>query len=119
MFFSVFFETRSENLCTGVTNFPQYHTRHLLDDSVLEDNGLAIAGVTNSTDALSNESSESVIGNAIDNEDLQNIIRIQGCIRRKTLLKAGKKPAVASWQRFWLQMWSNTLVYFSPKSFKG
>lgn len=44
---------------------------------------------------------------------------MEGCVRRKTVLKDGRKPAVASWQRYWLQLYSNSLLYFSPKSFKG
>lgn len=44
---------------------------------------------------------------------------MQGCVRRKTVQKEGRKPAVASWQRYWLQIWANNLVYFPPKSFKG
>lgn len=45
--------------------------------------------------------------------------RMQGCVRRKTVLKDGRKPTVSSWQRYWLQIWTTSLVYFSPKSFKG
>lgn len=44
---------------------------------------------------------------------------MQGCVRRKTILKHGRKPAVASWQRYWLQIWASSLTYFLPKSFKG
>lgn len=44
---------------------------------------------------------------------------MQGSIRRKTILKEGRKPTVASWQRYWIQIWSSSLAYFSPKSFKG
>lgn len=87
------------------------HSRHLLDDSVIEDKP--------SSDATSTGSSDGVIGFETDGESSIDIMGIQGCIRRKTLLKDGKKPAVASWQRYWLQIWSNSLVYFPPKSFKG
>lgn len=97
-------------------------SRHLLDDSVIEDKP--------SSDATSTGSSEGVIG--LDGEigagngyglDLiasrQNALGFQGCVRRKTILKDGRKPAVASWQRYWIQIWANSLVYFPPKSFKG
>lgn len=89
--------------------------RHLLDDSVLEDGGHAAA------DATSTESSEGVLCH-LDNEVSDfgaDSLSFQGCVRRKTVLKEGRKPAVASWQRYWLQIWANSLVYFPPKSFKG
>ncbi|XP_017784916.1 PREDICTED: ras-specific guanine nucleotide-releasing factor RalGPS1-like isoform X7 [Nicrophorus vespilloides] len=44
---------------------------------------------------------------------------MQGCVRRKTLLKHGRKPTVTSWQRYWIQIWASSLAYFTPKSFKG
>jgi len=40
----------------------------------------------------------------------------QGYVQRKTLIKDGRKPLVSSWQRYWLQLWGSSLVYFLPKT---
>ncbi|CAD7013324.1 ras-specific guanine nucleotide-releasing factor RalGPS1 [Ceratitis capitata] len=98
----------------------QQQARHLLDDSVLEHS----SNMLSSGDATSNDSVEGVL---CHNSELELIYAptpdpencIQGCVRRKTVQKEGRKPAVASWQRYWLQIWANSLVYFPPKSFKG
>ncbi|XP_053965509.1 ras-specific guanine nucleotide-releasing factor RalGPS1 [Anastrepha ludens] len=98
----------------------QQQARHLLDDSVLEHS----SNMLSSGDATSNDSAEGVLCHNSDLEliyapshDLEHCV--QGCVRRKTVQKEGRKPAVASWQRYWLQIWANSLVYFPPKSFKG
>lgn len=51
--------------------------------------------------------------------DLEEAVSLQGCLRRKTVLKDGRKPAVAAWQRYWVQLWTTALVFYLPKSFKG
>lgn len=130
----------------GSENVSLQQSRHLLDDSVLEDRLLCTALV--SSDATSTGSSEGTVdcvngsvagpsGGAIggvlptgyqtqlhyQHQQSQQGHQVQqgfqGCVRRKTVLKDGRKPAVASWQRYWLQIWANSLVYFPPKSFKG
>lgn len=109
--YSIFNKTNCDLNLSVEANIALQHSRHLLDDSVLEDKP--------SSDATSTGSSEGVVGFETDSDLAHDILSIQGCIRRKTLLKDGKKPAVASWQRYWLQIWANSLVYFPPKSFKG
>lgn len=86
-------------------------SRHLLDDSVLESKV--------SADTTSTGSSDGVIGFESDTELSADILGFQGCLRRKTVMKHRRKPTVSSWQRYWVQIWANSLVYFSPKSFKG
>ncbi|XP_037080635.1 ras-specific guanine nucleotide-releasing factor RalGPS1-like, partial [Pollicipes pollicipes] len=46
------------------------------------------------------------------------VCTLQGCLRRKTLLKSGRRPPVATWQRYWVQLWADSLVYFSCKKIK-
>lgn len=107
-----------------------HQSRNLIDDSVLED-VVVVAEPTSlqmhlQTDAMSSGSSEGWDADLISNSSGANAldspnesVSFQGSLRRKTVLKEGKKPTVASWQRYWLELWSNSLVYFAPKSFKG
>jgi len=81
--------------------------RHLLDDSLLEKNEDSLAELC----LDSNGESEEVVAPAD--------IALEGCLRRKTLLKNGKKPPMASWQRYWVQVWGPLLIYYSAKSLTG
>ncbi|XP_022222067.2 ras-specific guanine nucleotide-releasing factor RalGPS1 isoform X2 [Drosophila obscura] len=91
---------------------------HLLDDSVLEH-----SDALSNADLTSLESAEGILcdftGSECDLMSPEAAAAMQGCVRRKTVQKEGRKPAVASWQRYWLKIWANSLVYFPPKSFKG
>lgn len=86
-------------------------SRHLLDDSVLENKA--------PIDTTSTGSSDGVIGFETDADIPADILGFQGCLRRKTLMKHRRRPTVSAWQRYWVQIWANSLVYFAPKSFKG
>ncbi|XP_013179200.1 PREDICTED: ras-specific guanine nucleotide-releasing factor RalGPS1-like isoform X3 [Papilio xuthus] len=43
----------------------------------------------------------------------------QSYVRRKTVLKDGRKISLSSWQRFWLELAGSALVFYASKSFKG
>ena len=49
---------------------------------------------------------------------LLTLCLLQGCVQRKTLLKDGRRPLVSSWQRYWLQLWGCSLVFFQPKTLR-
>ncbi|XP_054156650.1 ras-specific guanine nucleotide-releasing factor RalGPS2-like [Oppia nitens] len=45
-------------------------------------------------------------------------ILLQGMVKRKTILKDGKKPSMAGWVKYWLILQGNHLYYFDSKQFK-
>ncbi|XP_061208641.1 ras-specific guanine nucleotide-releasing factor RalGPS1 isoform X2 [Neopsephotus bourkii] len=115
--------------------FPTEKPRHLLDDSVLESHSPARGHASNShfTNGLSIDSSESsefseelpsglesptgacscTLGSSL------GVITMEGPLRRKTLLKEGKKPTLSSWMRYWVMLSGSTLLYFGAKSLRG
>ncbi|XP_068083654.1 ras-specific guanine nucleotide-releasing factor RalGPS1 isoform X2 [Anabrus simplex] len=109
-------------------------SRHLLDDSVLEEQNQEHTHIEPTSpghkrlEAPEDEEGRTLLtrhGSTLSTdsddygEDVGSRCVLQGCLRRKTVLKEGRKPAVSSWQRYWVQLWANSLVYYPPKSFKG
>lgn len=102
--------------------------RHLLDDSILEH-----------TPVIARKSSLGSIEDFHDHFDtwmehlplnysetqeltlqvVDSVATFQGYVRRKTVLKEGKKPAVSPWNRYWLVLKGSSLIYYSPKSLRG
>lgn len=131
--FSIFHKINNQISMTMQRNdsFHQSRNLNLIDDSVLEDSTVLHNSLhlpLQQSDAISTGSSEEIIpfdGDYNETSIINNLdspldcMSFQGCVRRKTVLKDGRKPTVASWQRYWLQIWANSLVYFPPKSFKG
>uniref|UniRef100_A0AAR2IIS7 Ras-GEF domain-containing protein n=1 Tax=Pygocentrus nattereri TaxID=42514 RepID=A0AAR2IIS7_PYGNA len=48
-------------------------------------------------------------------------ITIEGPLRRKTVMKEGKKPTVSlsSWKRYWIVLSGSTLIYFGSKALRA
>lgn len=129
--FSIFHKINNQLTMQRNESFHQSKNFNLIDDSVLEDSSSQHTSLhlpLQQNDAISTGSSEEIIpfdGDYNETSIINNLdspldcLSFQGCVRRKTVLKDGRKPTVASWQRYWLQIWANSLVYFPPKSFKG
>lgn len=52
-------------------------------------------------------------------EVISSQCHFQSYVRRKTIIKDGRKTSLSSWQRFWLELAENALVFYASKSFKG
>ncbi|XP_069744091.1 ras-specific guanine nucleotide-releasing factor RalGPS1-like isoform X4 [Narcine bancroftii] len=114
--------------------FPSERPRHLLDDSVLESHSpaknLEASIFSNGASIGSSESSEfseehsSGLESPTDTYNYHlsgtnGTNTIEGPLRRKTLLKEGKKPALSSWTRYWLILSGSLLLYYSAKSLRA
>ncbi|XP_025112316.1 ras-specific guanine nucleotide-releasing factor RalGPS1-like isoform X3 [Pomacea canaliculata] len=115
--------------------------RHLLDDSVLEESPCASSdgSVCSKIQAsFSGEGREVVESGSSDQEtfwpssknnahwqdtdektEFQVSFSCEGCVRRKTLLKEGKKPTVSSWSRYWMALWGTNILLYAAKSLRG
>uniref|UniRef100_A0A1B6ILL5 Ras-GEF domain-containing protein n=2 Tax=Homalodisca TaxID=139475 RepID=A0A1B6ILL5_9HEMI len=104
---------KCRSLGTNVFNKPcGSRPLHLLDDSVLEESGCGggLGLLSHSTHLAPASTSQ---------DEACDTVSLQGCLRRKTVLKDGRKPTVAAWQRYWVQLWATALVFYLPKTFKG
>ncbi|RLV90013.1 hypothetical protein DV515_00014604 [Chloebia gouldiae] len=127
--------------------FPTERPRHLLDDSVLEchspargppasprlANGLSLGTARWAGTAAHPHSSESSEFSEELPSGLESptgacsctaggstgVITMEGPLRRKTLLKEGKKPTLSSWTRYWVMLSGSTLLYFGAKALRG
>uniref|UniRef100_A0A8C7LMH0 Ras-GEF domain-containing protein n=1 Tax=Oncorhynchus mykiss TaxID=8022 RepID=A0A8C7LMH0_ONCMY len=46
-------------------------------------------------------------------------VTIEGPLRRKTLLKEGRKPKLSSWTRFWITLSGSTLTFYGAKALRA
>ena len=112
--------------------------RHLIDDSVLEESLCASSDGSICVPALSSDGQETTDSGSGDVEtfwpvrnnlqyreseeltnNFQQSFTCEGCVKRKTILKEGKKPTVSSWTRYWVSLWGTSLLYYPAKSLRG
>lgn len=96
-------------------------SRHLLDDSELdppppppqhsECTSPHSHTLTRTWSGLSSDSDTEVVF-----EESGEQCVVQGPLKRKTVIKDGRRPAVSAWHRYWVQLWGGALVYYHPKS---
>ncbi|XP_051954159.1 ras-specific guanine nucleotide-releasing factor RalGPS2-like isoform X2 [Xyrauchen texanus] len=116
--------------------FPNAGSRHLLDDSVLESHTPTRGQAESSTlssgislgssegSELSEEMSWPAFESLAESEELAvhlypGAVTVQGVLRRKTVLKEGKKPTVAAWTKYWVALCGTQLYYYTAKSLKA
>lgn len=46
-------------------------------------------------------------------------VTVEGPLRRKTLLKEGRKPKLSSWTRFWITLSGSTLTFYGAKALRA
>uniref|UniRef100_A0A8C2DJN2 Ral GEF with PH domain and SH3 binding motif 1 n=1 Tax=Cyprinus carpio TaxID=7962 RepID=A0A8C2DJN2_CYPCA len=101
--------------------------RHLLDDSFLESHSpvrnhthdsVFTNGISLGTAVYSSCTHPSV--SSYECSSLSSIT-IEGPLRRKTLVKEGKKPTVSlsSWKRYWIVLSGSILIYFGSKALRA
>uniref|UniRef100_A0A8C4F241 Ras-specific guanine nucleotide-releasing factor RalGPS1 n=1 Tax=Dicentrarchus labrax TaxID=13489 RepID=A0A8C4F241_DICLA len=127
-------------VCRSAT-FPIEKARHLLDDSFLESqspvrndphstsvsNGLSL-GINLFPSLLMfcvwippplpNTRSSSAANSCYGCSEAGSVT-IEGPLRRKTLLKEGRKPRLSSWTRFWITLSGSTLTFYGAKALRA
>ncbi|XP_042565311.1 ras-specific guanine nucleotide-releasing factor RalGPS1-like isoform X2 [Clupea harengus] len=114
--------------------FPIEKARHLLDDSFLESQSPARPNPANAsfTNGLALDSSESSfyedLSSGVESPSQLNpvcgaseagSVTMEGPLRRKPLLKKGKKPRLSSWTRYWVSLSGSTLSLYGTKALRA
>uniref|UniRef100_A0A8C9W1H3 Ral GEF with PH domain and SH3 binding motif 1 n=1 Tax=Scleropages formosus TaxID=113540 RepID=A0A8C9W1H3_SCLFO len=119
--------------------FPTEKPRHLLDDSFLESHSPArnhthSSVFTNGTSLgahtlpasqplpcqrpVDHTPSYSLSKSTYEFSTMSSVT-MEGPLRRKTLLKEGRKPTLSSWTRYWIALSGSTLIYFGAKALRA
>jgi len=114
------------NSVTSVSNQGFDSTlRNLIDDSVQEEkSGHSLHGAADQDPAEtpSTHGSTHSLSGGLDSPLPPPPVRccvIQGCVRKKAIMKDGRRPAVCAWQRYWIQLSGPNLLFYQPKYLRG
>uniref|UniRef100_A0A8C1PLS2 Ral GEF with PH domain and SH3 binding motif 1 n=1 Tax=Cyprinus carpio TaxID=7962 RepID=A0A8C1PLS2_CYPCA len=114
--------------------FPTEKPRHLLDDSFLESqsptrnnphsssvsNGVSI-GISTSLHIVFKECAcwnASLAFSSLAHRESGGVT-MEGPLKRKTLLKEGRKPKLSSWTRYWITLCGSTLIFYGSKALRA
>ncbi|XP_067940147.1 ras-specific guanine nucleotide-releasing factor RalGPS1-like [Watersipora subatra] len=108
---------RTQSLPVGAST-PQ---RHLIDDSVLEEASLhsSLCSVTKSFDDNPHSTEKMWDAETASNTDGSDLGLFAGIVKRKAILKKGRRPRVSHWKKFWVQIWGTNILYYPCKSSKA
>uniref|UniRef100_A0A8C2G6D4 Ral GEF with PH domain and SH3 binding motif 1 n=2 Tax=Cyprinus carpio TaxID=7962 RepID=A0A8C2G6D4_CYPCA len=106
---------------TKSVTFPaKEKARHLLDDSFLESHS-PVRNHTHDSVFTNGVSLGTVLYSYFSSYECSSLssISIEGPLRRKTLMKEGKKPTLSSWRRYWIVLSGSILIYFGSKALRA
>uniref|UniRef100_A0A8C0YAL4 Ral GEF with PH domain and SH3 binding motif 1 n=1 Tax=Cyprinus carpio carpio TaxID=630221 RepID=A0A8C0YAL4_CYPCA len=94
--------------------------RHLLDDSFLESHS-PVRNHTHDSVFTNGISLGTAVYSYFSSYECSSLssITIEGPLRRKTLVKEGKKPTLSSWKRYWIVLSGSILIYFGSKALRA
>uniref|UniRef100_A0A672MY83 Ras-specific guanine nucleotide-releasing factor RalGPS1 n=1 Tax=Sinocyclocheilus grahami TaxID=75366 RepID=A0A672MY83_SINGR len=94
--------------------------RHLLDDSFLESHS-PVRNHTHDSVFTNGISLGTTVYSSFSSYECSSLssITIEGPLRRKTLMKEGKKPTLSSWKRYWIVLSGSILIYFGSKALRA
>jgi len=114
----------SDPLHPRATSPASVTSRHLLDDSVIDDLENELHSTMSFDSGLDHDehevhpvkqSFECGSGDELNPHIPDTYFKLQGFLKRKTYLKNGQKPRVTRWNRYWVGLTGSCLVYFLPK----
>ena len=93
-------------------------THLFADDSVLEVASLhsslcSVAKGSEDTPLTTDKMWDVETGSLTDSSELG---LFAGIVKRKTVLKKGRKPRVSHWKKYWVQIWGTNMLYYPSKN---